>query len=98
MTKKSINGSANADFTYDILCDVEAALNAVRGKFYPDKDYGSKIRSICEMPREFYALCYARQALYNMDGVFVKSVRLNGSGYDFTLRINDEERQVRISA
>lgn len=53
MTKKSINGSANADFTYDILCDVEAALNAVRGKFYPDKDYGSKIRSICEMPRSF---------------------------------------------
>lgn len=78
--------------------DIKAALYTVRGGFYPDKNYGSEIRSVIDMPNEFCALCYARQALYNMNGVFVKSVALSNGKYDFTILVNNEERQVQISA
>lgn len=84
-------------------CDEEALLfNAVRalytarGSFYPDKNYGSKIRRAACMPNEFYALCYARQALYNINGVYVKSVSSENGKYDFTLLVNNKERQVQI--
>lgn len=89
MTKNFIGGIDN---------DIETALYTVRGSFYPDKNYGSRIRSVIDMPKEFYALCYARQALYNMNGVFVKSVVFNNGKYDFTILVGDEERQVQISA
>lgn len=99
MTNEFIYGMGRQnDFALGGFGDVEAALYTIRGRFYPDKNYGSQIRLAANMPREFYALCYARQALYNMNGVFVKSVHVSDDKYDFTILINDEERQVQIPA
>lgn len=80
----------------ETLLNAVRALYTARGSFYPDKNYGSKIRCTLNMPNEFYALCFARQALYNINGVYVKSVARENGKYDFTLLVNNKERQVQI--
>lgn len=93
MTEKTVNG----DCIDVALKEIVMAFKTVRGNFYPDKNYGSRIKDATKLPIEFYVLCYARQALYDMNGVFIKSVSIKNNNYDFTVVVNDEERQVRIT-
>ncbi len=93
MTEKTVNG----DCIDVALKEIVMAFNTVRGNFYPDKDYGSHIKNATKLPVEFYVLCYARQALYDMNGIFIKSVSINNKNYDFVVIVNNEERQVRIT-
>lgn len=44
-----------------------------------------------------YALAFARQALYGLNGVYIKSAEETQNGFDFTVIINHSERQVFIS-
>ncbi len=93
MTKKTFNG----DCIDVALKEIVMAFNTAKGSFYPDKNYGSRIKDATRLPIEFYVLCYARQALYGMNGVFVKSVSIKNKTYDFNVVVNEEERQVRIT-
>lgn len=79
-----------------VLYDCVTALLCPRGEFYPDKNYGSHIirnKNIIDSER---LLCYARQAVSGMDGVYIKSAQLNNKNAVFTVMINNENRQVSI--
>lgn len=79
-----------------ILTDCAAALVCPRGEFYPDKDYGSRIRKEMQELDLQTLLSYSRQALSNMDGVFVKSAEKGDEKIIFNISINDDERQVFV--
>lgn len=83
--------------TEDILKCCLTALKCPRGKFYPDKNFGSHILSSVSNAETDKLLSYARQALSEIDGVFVKSVEINSNNAVFTIFINDVQRQVTIS-
>lgn len=90
---------------YDSSCDCEEtvaesarrAIQTGRGEFYPDPGYGSKISEITSAPEELYALCFARQAVCEMDGVYALCAEKADGGYKLTLSLNGSERQVMIS-
>lgn len=84
------------DYINSILENCVTALVCPRGEFYPNKDFGSQIkRAKGTMDAEKLLAC-ARQALSEFDGVYVKSAVPNENGADFTVMINEEERQVCI--
>ena len=80
----------------ELARSIKFLLNARRGKFYPNKNYGSLLRDIFLEPKSEYALSYARQALDGIDGVYVKSAKLRNNNYIFSLIINGYEREVEI--
>jgi phage baseplate assembly protein W len=95
---KSQNGTAleSVDYIDELLQSVRIILSAERGKFYPDKNFGSHLKNIANEPRTEYALAYARQAVDTLDGVFVKKAELVDGSMIFDLTINNEERQVSL--
>ena len=80
----------------ELLQNAFVALNVRRGRFYPDKNFGSKIRGLTETPLEEYAFAYACQALDGLDGVFVKSAEISEGAATLNLILNGTERQVSI--
>ena len=94
---KDGNGLAEIRYIEELLQDVSLSLQALRGSFYPDKNYGSQLRSSADKC-EARAVCYARQALSGFDGIYVKSAKITDNGYVFTVMVNDQERQVSIKA
>lgn len=84
------------DFINAVLKDCVTALGCPRGEFYPDKDFGSHIKRVKSTADSGELLAFARQALAEFDGVYVKSAVPNENGADFAVMINDEERRVRI--
>lgn len=105
MTEKIINGDyvkdgsglAEIQYIEELLQNAVIALQTPRGSFYPDKNYGSQLRAVKEKS-EALAACCARQALSGFDGVYIKSAKINDNGYEFTVLVNDQERQVLIRA
>ena len=103
MTEKIINGDyvkngdglAEVQYIEELLQNAVLALTAIRGAFYPDKNFGSRLKNAGEKS-EALAACYARQALSGFDGVYIKSAKINENGYEFAVLVNDEERQVLI--
>ncbi len=83
------------EFIESILCDCVTELNCPLGAFYPDKNYGSKIKNSIMLNNE-KLLAYARQAVAMIDGVYIKSVETNTKNALFEIMINDEKRQVCI--
>lgn len=76
-----------------LLANSMLALKGKRGRFYPDKNFGSKIDvSLSEME----ILAYARQAVSSLEGVCVKSAQKLDNKITFQLVLNEEERQVMI--
>ena len=69
-------------------------IKAQRGRFYPDKNFGSRLNEISREPFEEYAAAYIRQALYGLDGVYVKNVTKAAESLTVELMINDEEKEV----
>lgn len=84
------------EYIDELLQNIKIILTASRGSFYPNKNFGSRIKEICQEPRDKFALMYARQALDTLDGVCVKSAEFCENQYVFTLDINGEERQVTV--
>lgn len=80
-----------------VLADCITALICPIGEFYPNKNYGSRIKYIMQNTNEKEMLCYARQALNSMDGVYVKNAKIQDKSILFSIMINDEERQAIIA-
>lgn len=85
------------DYVNLILENCLTALVCPRGAFYPNKDFGSQIKSNKAIMDAEKLLVFARQALSEFDGVYVKRAVMNENSADFTVMINDEEGQVSIS-
>jgi hypothetical protein len=106
LTEKIINGDYvknsatnsldTVEYIEEVLQNVKIVLTAQRGKFYPNKNFGSRLGDIDCQPFCEYALAYANQALDEIDGVFVKNVVQKENQVIFNITINDEERQVAI--
>lgn len=105
MTEKIINGDyvksdtglEETEYIDEVLQNAAIALETLRGSFYPDKNYGSRLKREKILSEE-YALCFARQALSDFDGVYIKSAKIKENGCEFTVAVNGQERQVLISA
>lgn len=80
------------EYSDELLQNIAVVLRAERGRFYPDKNFGAHIFSTAD-----YALAFARQALYGLNGVYIKSAEETQNGFDFTVIINHSERQVFVS-
>lgn len=81
----------------EILKSCVAAIKCPRGKFYPDKNFGSHILNVSDNRAKDELLAYARQAVSEIDGVYVKYAEISGENAVFTILINDEQRQVNIA-
>lgn len=103
MTAKIINGDyvkngrtlQETEYIDALLQTVSLALKTERESFYPDKNFGSHIFALSDSNAEF-ALSRARQAVHNLNGVYIKSARAQTDGFEFTVLINNKERQVLI--
>ncbi len=72
------------------------ALRAERRRFYPDKEFGSRICQAQNEPLTETLTAYAAEALERVDGVYVVKTECSGSSAVFTLLLNGHERQVSI--
>lgn len=86
----------SGEYTETIYQDIARAIQTERGAFYPDKNYGSELRRIKEEPAVLYALCLARNAVYGMNGVYITKAQQADGGFNFTVVINDTEREVFV--
>lgn len=86
----------NQQYIDALVESAKVLLNAQRGNFYPNKNFGSLLKTVCRQPKDEYALAYARQALDSIDGVFVKSAICLDDKFVFDLLINNQQRQVEI--
>lgn len=93
------NGKAlkQVEHMEELLQNVVLNLKAERGGFYPDKNFGSHILSSANKDEKYIA-SLARQAVSNINGVYIKSVKIENKNYKFTVIINNLERQVLIKA
>ena len=82
------------EYIEELVQNAALALTAKRGRFYPDKNFGSRLSGLNREPFEEYAAAFIRQALYDLDGVFVKKVIKNEENIEVILIINDEEKEV----
>ena len=106
MTEKITNGDyvkngaslAEIEHIEELLQNAAIALKTHRGSFYPDKNYGSALQKAGKDTDEMYAMAYAQQALYNLSGIVIKSVKINNNNYEFTITVNNQERQVLVTA
>lgn len=73
------------------------AIRCERGRFYPDKDYGSSISQLENYSNRRLVLALARQAVGNIDGVFIKNVSIASDTATFEVYINNEREQVVIN-
>ncbi|MBE6719350.1 MAG: hypothetical protein E7571_01680 [Ruminococcaceae bacterium] len=107
MTDKLINGDyriktgekalVQCDYTDELFQDAYVLLSARLGKFYPNKNFGSRINELKnEKPLAEYIEAYARQALSELDGVYVKATDVINGAAVFTLKANNTEGQVII--
>ena len=87
----------NEEFITQVLEDCTMALVCPQGSFYPNKNFGSLIAERGKRIDNKELLSYARQAVDDLDGVYVKNAFANEENAVFTVMINDEERQVSIS-
>lgn len=79
-----------------ILENCATTLFCRNDRYYPDKNFGSKIRQEDSLTEDLL-LAYARQALSGLDGVFVKSASFLQDNAVFEILINNEREQVSIS-
>lgn len=84
------------DWFNTILEDCVTALICPRSEFYPDKNFGSHIKPAKNVLDGEKLLAFARQALREFDGVYVKSAVMKNDRAEFLLLINDNEREVSI--
>lgn len=89
-----VKNAVDTDYIQGLLEAAVLCLTTVRGKFYPDKDFGAKIKYTLAEPE---ILSQARASLERLDGVYVKSVCKAENGIVvYNLTLNDDERQVEL--
>ena len=71
-------------------------LHAERGKFYPDKNFGSRIKATPKTSVAEQFLAFAQQALDATDGVYAIKAEIESDTAVITLLVNDEERKVSL--
>ena len=104
ITNKLIDGDyrkengrlSEIDLISEVLQNVFVTLSVERGKFYPNKNFGSSISNITNEPMEQYALAFARQALDDTDGVYVLDAVIKSGTAELTVLINDKREKVNI--
>lgn len=82
------------EYIDEIVQNIRLVLTAKRGRFYPNKNFGSLLSKICDEPKNEYAAEFAAQALEQINGVFVKSASIKDNALFLNLTINGKERQV----
>lgn len=87
-------GLDSVEYIDEIVQNARILLYTHRGRFYPNKDFGSLLRNDLPSPSDEYALCYARMALEGLDGVFVDSARVDDNTMYVDLSINKRKVQV----
>lgn len=93
------NHALNSADYYEALCQSARMIMLIpRGKYYPDKDFGSYLYSVSDLSLEDKLLTFARQALLEFDGVFVKSVSVSGSKITYVIDFDFGERTVSIDS
>lgn len=85
------------EYIDEIVQTASLALKAQRGKFYPDKNFGSHIKNMIANENAERVLVWARQALDSIDGVYVKNALIKDKTLVADLIINNIERSVSIS-
>lgn len=83
----------------EIMGHVEARLYAKKGKFYPNKDFGSLLFTLKDSQdenRDMQALQYARQALSDMPDIFVEKATVDGGEAIVTIIFDGSEKEVII--
>lgn len=94
MTTFFNNDTASLVSADDILENCVMAIICPLSKFYPDKNFGNSIRQSIDCGE---LLASARQAVRNIDGVFIKNLCVNNGMAEFTIMINDKTRRVSIN-
>ena len=92
---KNGNSLKEIEHIDELLQDIALNIRAERGGFYPDKNFGSHIFS-SKSRDGGCILSLARQAVANINGVYIKSAKINNGYFEFTVIINNLERQVLI--
>lgn len=91
------NGAVlQGEYREAVLQDIARAIKTRLGAFYPDKNYGSRLDEINSEPALLYALCFARCAVYCMDGVYITKVDAVQGGFNFSVSINNEKKEVFV--
>lgn len=93
---KNENGALTVEYIEELLQNALVALSTRRGRFYPNKSFGSYIKGNAEQPLCEYAFAFASQALDGIDGVYVKSAAEAENGLKINLIINSQEREVTV--
>ena len=94
MIPRSNRVISNLEDIDSVLRSVSMALKCSKDKFYPNKDYGSRLKynmGVGEL------IARARCAVEQIDGVYIKSAKLNGNLLEIIVLINDTERSVSIN-
>ncbi len=84
----------SVEYIDEVLQMAKMLLVTQRGKFYPNKDFGSYLKGDLPFPSDEYALAYARLALERLDGVEVSRARVENNILYVDLTINSKEKQV----
>ena len=90
--------AVTVDGMKELLQRVEMRLRTRRGEFYLDKNFGSLLYKLnnCGDEKELLALEYARQALEEMEQVFVTKCIIENGTVKVVLIIQDVEKEVII--
>lgn len=89
--------AATADLTQQILQDLRTALFCRRGRFYPNKEFGSTAAAAAEKyPANETLLAAARSCLENYDGVLVKNASVENGQAQLTLAFYGLEKEVTV--
>ncbi len=79
--------------TEQIIKDCISALACPLGKFYPDKNYGSRLNGQADINS---LLCAARLAVNNIDGVYIKNGKTEDNKLILSVLINENEERTVI--
>ena len=105
MASKLIDGdyrrdeSGNAvtvEYIDELLQNAFITLSTRRGRFYPDKNFGSRIKENTALPTDEYIFTYAVQALDGIDGVTVKAAASENGEAVIRLTVNGSEKEVKV--
>lgn len=88
--------SSEDEYETLLLENAARAVKTHRGDFYPLCSYGSELYAVTQEPFEANALVQARRALYGQRGIYPVSAEKTQDGYEFTVLLNGEERQMSI--
>lgn len=88
------NGLEQVDYIDEVVQNARILLYTQRGRFYPNKNFGSYLGSALPQPSDEYALAYARMALEGLDGVFVDSARVQNGIIYVDMTVNKGKVQV----